>query len=336
MRRIVDAGRSEQRHHCIGDLPDRPRVSRHRSADGADAPTLNLAHPPATKRWRRSVLRVLVLLPAHRGCLRPFRSSVPVHRADCSRRRKVGGLRWARHVLVSAKVRYRNASIWAVVGCPIIDREIQMMTTWTIVKERAVLDVMGRPTSQKMARARLRRAYVVVGALVLAVAAGGCASASTKTTNSTIARVASTTVDVAKTSSDAGAGPSTDASACRLASEADVSTAMKQPMKVAGGGGSSDGICEFAATADPSVLLAVQTFAKLADASLYTGIEPSSDHVDGLGDNAFWNSTLGMVFVVKGDRGFAVTSPSLGNLTGDPQASKAAMVGLAKIVLGKF
>ena len=175
-----------------------------------------------------------------------------------------------------------------------------MMSSWTIVKERAVLDVMGRPAGQNMARALSRRACVVVGALVLAVVAGGCASASTKTTSSTIVQVASTTVDVAKTSSDAGAGSSTDASGCRLASEADVSTAMKQPMKVDGGGGSTDGLCEFAATADPSVLLVVQTFARLADASLYTGLESSSDHVAGLGDNAFWNSTLGVLFVVKG------------------------------------
>jgi hypothetical protein len=43
-----------------------------------------------------------------------------------------------------------------------------------------------------------------------------------------------------------------------------------------------------------------------------------------------------MVFVRKGERSFAVTSPSLANLTGDPQASKAAMVALAEILLSKF
>jgi hypothetical protein len=55
-----------------------------------------------------------------------------------------------------------------------------------------------------------------------------------------------------------------------------------------------------------------------------------------LGGDAFWNSTLDMVFVRKGDRAFAVTSPSLANLAGDPQASKSAMINLAKIVLGKL
>jgi hypothetical protein len=69
---------------------------------------------------------------------------------------------------------------------------------------------------------------------------------------------------------------------------------------------------------------------------VYTQLEPSAEHVAGLGDDAFWSSTLDMVFVRKGTRAFAVTSPSLANLTGDPQASKSAMVDLAKIVLGRF
>ena len=132
-----------------------------------------------------------------------------------------------------------------------------MMTRWTRVKDRASFDVMGRPKVQNTARARSRQRCAVVGALVLAVVAGGCGSASTKTTSSTIVRVASTTVDGAQTSSDGGNGSSTEASVCRLASEADVTAAMKQPMKVAGGADSTSGLCEYAATADPSVLLVV-------------------------------------------------------------------------------
>jgi hypothetical protein len=169
---------------------------------------------------------------------------------------------------------------------------------------------------------------------VLAVVASGCGSGGTTSSNATSPRANPATVDASQTSSDVDNGSGTDASACQLLSEADVTTAMKQPMKVAGGAGGA--ICEYAANADPSVILAVQTFASKADASLYTQVESSSEHVDGLGDDAFWNSTLDMVFVSKGDRGFAVTSPSLVNVTGDPQASKAAMVQLATIVLGKF
>jgi hypothetical protein len=182
--------------------------------------------------------------------------------------------------------------------------------------------------------ARSGRARAVVGAVVLAVIASGCGSSGTTSSNATSPRATPATVEASQTSSDVGNGSGTDASACHLLSEADVTTAMKQPMKVVGGAG--DAICEYAATADPSVILAVQTFATRADAALYTQLETSSEHVDGVGDDAFWNSTLDMVFVTKRDRGFAVTSPSLVNLTGDPQASKAAMVHLATIVLGKF
>lgn len=170
--------------------------------------------------------------------------------------------------------------------------------------------------------------------MAVAVIASGCGGGSAKTSNATIPRNTPATIDASQTSSDAVNGSGTDASACQLLGEADVTAAMKQPMKVAGGAGGA--ICEYAALADPSVLLAVQIFATRADAALYTQIESSSEHVDGLGDDAFWNSTLDMVFVSKGDRGFAVSSPSLVNLTGDPQASKAAMVHLATIVLGKF
>jgi hypothetical protein len=80
----------------------------------------------------------------------------------------------------------------------------------------------------------------------------------------------------------------------------------------------------------------VQTFASRAEAATDTQLESSSEHIDGLGDDAFWNSTLDMVFVLKGDRAFSVTSPSLANLAGDPQASNPAMVGLARIVLRTF
>ena len=174
---------------------------------------------------------------------------------------------------------------------------------------------------------------VLVGAAVLAVVVTSCGG-TTKISHATIAPAVAATGDVGQPSAAADDGSGTDASACKFLSESDVTTAMNQPMKVVGGAGGA--ICEYAATADPSVLLAVQTFATQQDASLYTSPEASSEHIDGMGDDAFWNSTLDMVFVRKGERSFAVTSPSLANLTGDIQGSEAAMVALAKIVLGKF
>ena len=190
------------------------------------------------------------------------------------------------------------------------------------------------------------RARAIVGAVVLVVIATGCSDAANRGSTATTVRIAPAQVDTGQSTSDIGTGSATvsssetdtgsgtDASACQLLSEADVTTAMKQPMKSVGGAGSL--ICEYAAVADPSTLLAVQTFSTLANATLYTQLEASSDHIAGLGDDAFFNSTLDMVFVKKGDRGFSVTSPSLAGLTGDPQASKAALVVLATTVLAKF
>jgi hypothetical protein len=188
-----------------------------------------------------------------------------------------------------------------------------------------------RPESSKRPTPFAARA--LVGAITLAAIVTGCGG-TTKTSSETVAPATPLTVDVDQTTSQIGDGSGTDASACKLLSESDVTTAMKQPMKVVGGAGGA--VCEYAANADPSVLLAVQTFANRQDASLYTSPEASSDHIDGMGDDAFWNSTLDMVYVRTGERSFAVTSPSLANLAGDPQASKAAMVGLAKIVLDNF
>jgi hypothetical protein len=106
---------------------------------------------------------------------------------------------------------------------------------------------------------------------------------------------------------------------------------MRQAMKISGGAGSA--ICSYSATADPSALLYVNTFANQADMATDLQVESSSDHIAGLGDDAFWNSTLDLVFVRSADRGFAVTSPSLANLASDPQVSKATIIGLAKMAL---
>jgi hypothetical protein len=179
-----------------------------------------------------------------------------------------------------------------------------------------------------------RRARAVLGVMVLVAIGSGCSGAGARTTSTTKPHVTNS-ADTSDTSAgavdDAGG---TAASACDLLSEADVSTAMKQEMKTSGDAGMA--ICTYSATADPSVLLAVQGFANQAEMATYTQIEPSSEHLDGLGDSAFWNPTLDMVFVHKGDRAFAIVSPSLANLVGDPQGSKSAMVDLAKIVLTKF
>jgi hypothetical protein len=177
-----------------------------------------------------------------------------------------------------------------------------------------------------------RRAWAAVGAVALAVIAAGCSGAAARTATSTSPQAVAIGGGGSQSTVVAAVdGTVTDASACDLLSEADVSTAMKQQMRISGGAGAA--ICTYSAAADPSIVLAVQSFAD--HPGMYTQLEPSSEHIGGLGDDAFWNPTLDMVFVQKGDGAFAVTSPSFANLVGDPQGSKSAMVDLARIVLGR-
>jgi hypothetical protein len=186
------------------------------------------------------------------------------------------------------------------------------------------------------------RAWAVVGVLVLAGITSGCGGKDAKPVNPANGAgdegASAASDDPAQTTTapaDAGSASAaaSSGSACELLSEGDVTAAMRQPMEVSGDGGA---ICTYSATANPSVLLYLQTFATQAESATDTQLEPSSEHIDGLGDDAFWNSTLDMVFVRVGDRAFSVTSPSLANLAGDPQASNPAMVGLAKIALQSF
>jgi hypothetical protein len=186
-----------------------------------------------------------------------------------------------------------------------------------------------------MTTAQQHRGRAATAALVIAFLASGCGGGSTKASSPPSPQAISTTsVDAGQsTPATPSAGSGTDAGACDLLSEGDVTAAMRQAMKVSGDGGT---ICSYSATADPSALLYVNTFSSQSDMATDLQVESSSDHIAGLGDDAFWNSTLDLVFVRGGGRGLAVTSPSLASIVGDPQASKATMVGLARIALQKL
>ena len=63
------------------------------------------------------------------------------------------------------------------------------------------------------------------------------------------------------------------------------------------------GTCIFQ-NADPSKYFAVQLFDNRSAMALYLNVEDGAQHVAGLGDDAFWQSTAGFMFVRKGDRAF--------------------------------
>jgi hypothetical protein len=130
-----------------------------------------------------------------------------------------------------------------------------------------------------------------------------------------------------------GSAVSDSGSACGLATVAEISAGAGKPMELAGGEGT---ICTYHAVDDPSFFIYVQVYNDQDSMATTTQIESGSDHIDGLGDDAFFNKTVGVVFVRKGSRGFSFTLPSLANLTTNPDAIKANMVALAKAAAARF
>ena len=149
------------------------------------------------------------------------------------------------------------------------------------------------------------------------------------------AAAASASAAAAAGGNDAASGSDAAASgsACDLATVAEVSAGAGKPMKLTGGAGT---ICTYGGVDDPSFFMYVQVYNDQDAMATPLGIESGSDHIDGLGDDAFFNKTTGEVFVRKGDRGFSYTLPSLNNLTTSPDAIKANMVALAKAAAARF
>ncbi len=139
------------------------------------------------------------------------------------------------------------------------------------------------------------------------------------------------TTPAAATSQPPGGG---DASACALVTADAVSTAVGEPMTQTGGEASD---CVYA-NADQSQQFQVHVFLDQTNMNtVIQQLESSSEHVPGLGDDAFWNGTIDIMFVRKGDRGFTLSSASLGAKTpSEPDRPKLAMVQLATAALANF
>ncbi len=141
-------------------------------------------------------------------------------------------------------------------------------------------------------------------------------------------------------SAPAGSAPAStdvraDASgACGLVTADEVGAAIGKPAKLTGGAGA---ICTFGEIADPSVFVYVQTYADEAAMAVPKQLDGTgAEHIDGMGDDAFWVPVAGTLFVQTGSRGFSFSLPSLANLTDNPAAIKANMVALGQDALGRF
>lgn len=126
-------------------------------------------------------------------------------------------------------------------------------------------------------------------------------------------------------------GTATAGSPCSLLTGADIGTVTGLPMTVAGTDGSVT--CVYL-SADKTQQFSVQVLANRPAMATLLQLEAGSEHISGLGDDAFWAGS-GILFVRVGDRAFALSSQSLPS-AGGIDGNKAGMTLLATHALAKF
>jgi hypothetical protein len=176
----------------------------------------------------------------------------------------------------------------------------------------------------------------LAAAIALAVSLSACGGSSTASPAASGGAPPASKAAAPAASAAPSTGNAGDASgaACALVTADEATTAVGKPMHLTGG---TDTICTFGEVADPSLFIYVQIYADEASMATPKQLEGAGgEHIDGLGDDAFWQGTAGMIFVQKGSRAFSFTLPSLANLTSSPDAIKANMVTLATAALARF
>ena len=172
----------------------------------------------------------------------------------------------------------------------------------------------------------------------LALLLGACGAAATPGTAGTPSGASAATPNVQPTPSPAlgptGTTPtevqSSGASggACSIFTMDAVSKATGFTVTQTNG---TDAICYYQSS-DQSHYLNVLLYSSQADMATILQIEPGSEHVSGLGDDAFWIESAGILFVRKGDHGLELLDPDSSFAAGGA-ASRDALVTLARAAL---
>ena len=183
---------------------------------------------------------------------------------------------------------------------------------------------------------RFRRANLLLGA-GLAILLGACSAASAtaapaSTGSAPSQAPASSAPDAssAPAASTAAGGGGGSGDACKIVSAAVVSQAVGGPTTANG----IPTICYFQ-NADKSKYLVISLFASAADMGQMLQIEPGSKHIDGLGTDAFWAASGGIMFVRNGDKGFELFDPDFIPATLDAPVPDA-LTTLAKAILANL
>jgi len=140
---------------------------------------------------------------------------------------------------------------------------------------------------------------------------------------------ASAPAAVAGTSPAPVSGSGDSDASCTLVTKDAVGQATGFPIATTSG---AAGICYFQNT-DPSKYLVVWVFGNQAAMAAMLQIEDSSEHVAGLGDDAFWSGAGGILFVRKGDHGVEFQDPDFVFTPDTNTAPRDALVTLARTAL---
>ena len=177
---------------------------------------------------------------------------------------------------------------------------------------------------------RFRSANLLLGA-GLAILLGACSAASaTAAPASTGSAPSQAPASAATDASTAAGGGGGSGDACKIVSADVVSQAVGVPTTANG----IPTICYFQ-NADKSKYLVISLFASAADMGQMLQIEPGSKHIDGLGTDAFWAASGGIVFVRNGDKGFELFDPDFIPATLDAPVPDA-LTTLAKAILANL
>jgi hypothetical protein len=171
-------------------------------------------------------------------------------------------------------------------------------------------------------------------ALMLGACSAGVAPAATSNVQGATSAAGSaagavpTSMAVAGATDAPPAAGSADASCALVTSDAVATAGGFSVADFSGGGGT----CIFQ-NSDKSKYLSVQLFKSQADMATVLQLESSSEHIAGLGDDAFWTSGTGGLFVRKGDRGIEFSDPDFALSSDTDTAARDAMVALARTAL---
>lgn len=169
----------------------------------------------------------------------------------------------------------------------------------------------------------------IILALGMALILGACSSTAAPGATSNVQGATPAAPQAPGATDAAGAGTGSTDPSCALVTSDAVATAGGFTVAGHSGGG---GTCIFQ-NSDRSKYLSVQLFKSQAEMATDLQLESSAEHVAGLGDDAFWSSGAGVLFVRKGDRGFALSDPDFALSADTDTAPRDALVTLARTAL---